>query len=89
MQWNATFPSLRTFYSIFNRLRTLLFAGSNKCLLLALALRLFMQSHGIRPAIVLAVTSDPFRAHAWVQFGPLIFDKRPEGLDIMTPILSV
>jgi len=76
-------------YAIFNRLRTLIFAGANKCLLLAIALRVFMNSYGLSPHLIIGVSSDPFHAHSWLQMGPLIFDVRPEALDLMTPIFCI
>lgn len=75
--------------AIFWRLKPFVFSGEDTCLFIGLALTRFMSYYAVRPTCVIAVETGPFRAHCWVQHGPIAFDHRPERLDNLIPILSL
>jgi hypothetical protein len=75
-------------FATFHRLRSLISSTTDRCLLISLALWLFMKRYRCRPLLIIGVSTKPFSAHCWLQLENLAFDGRPDRLDPMTPIFA-
>jgi Transglutaminase-like superfamily len=75
--------------SVFRRLRPFWFAAEGRCLLHALTLIRFLNNHEFYPEWVIGVTTQPWGAHSWVQWGDYLLDTNPEKVCAYTPILVV
>jgi hypothetical protein len=73
----------------FFRLRPLLYSSRNKCLFDCLVLHEFLSGFGSAPTLVLGVASFPFKAHCWLQSGPLVLTDYCENTRKYIPILVV
>jgi hypothetical protein len=74
---------------IFRRLRPYVFTAEGRCLLHALTLVKFLNRHGLYPEWVVAVTTHPWGAHSWVQWGNFLLDTNPDKVCQYTPIMVV
>jgi Transglutaminase-like superfamily len=74
---------------VFRRLRPLLFPAEGRCLLHALTLIRFLSKYEFYPEWVIGVTTQPWGAHSWVQWGNYLLDTNPEKVCAYTPILVV
>jgi hypothetical protein len=74
---------------VFRRLRPFVFAAEGRCLLHALTLIRFLSLNGFYPDWVIGVTTQPWGAHSWVQWGNFLLDSNPEKVCAFTPILVV
>ena len=74
---------------VFRRLRPFVFAPENRCLLHALTLVNFLARYDFYPEWVLGVSTQPWGAHSWVQWGNFLLDSNPEKVCSFTPILVV
>lgn len=59
------------------------------CLPWSIALARQLLSAGVIPRLILGVRLSPFKAHAWVQVGPLVINEQIETTCTFTPILAV
>jgi hypothetical protein len=83
---SASHP-LRVAVAAYLRLRPLMFTAQDRCLHDSLSLLNFLGAEGWRPHWVIGVTTQPFRAHAWVQAGDLVLSDLHENVRRYTPIL--
>lgn len=60
-----------------------------KCLVRSFILVRYLQRHGAAATWVLGVRTWPFRAHCWVQAGPVALDDAHDKLVAYTPICAV
>jgi hypothetical protein len=74
---------------IFRRLRPLVFAAEDRCLLHALTLINFLALYRLYPEWVIGVATQPWGAHSWVEWGNFLLDSNPEKVCRFTPILVV
>jgi hypothetical protein len=74
---------------VFRRLRTFVFAAEGRCLLHALTLVNFLARCDFYPEWVIGVSTQPWGAHSWVQWGDFLLDTNPEKVCQFTPILVV
>lgn len=74
---------------VFRRLRPFAFAAEGRCLLHALTLTRFLSKYGFYPEWVIGVTTQPWGAHSWVQWGNFLLDSNPEKVCAYTPIMRV
>jgi Transglutaminase-like superfamily len=74
---------------VFRRLRPFVFAPEGHCLLHALTLVRFLSKYQLHPEWVIGVTTQPWGAHSWVQWGNYLLDSNPEKVCAYTPIMSV
>jgi hypothetical protein len=65
------------------------FAAEGRCLLHALTLVKFLNRCGFYPDWVIGVTTQPWAAHSWVQWGSFLLDTTPENVCHYTPIMVV
>lgn len=79
----------RELMRVFDYLRPLLYAKRQECLLDSIVLVEFFARYGLFPTLIFGVTSRPFEAHAWVQFGDVVFNDRPARVSRFQPILAV
>ncbi|WP_425259076.1 lasso peptide biosynthesis B2 protein [Rubrivivax sp. RP6-9] len=79
--------ALRVAVAAYLRLRPLLLTAQDRCLQDSLSLLGFLGAEGWRPNWVIGVTTQPFRAHAWVQAGDLVLSDLHENVRRYTPIL--
>lgn len=79
--------SLREAVAAYLCLRPLMFTAQDRCLHDSLTLLGFLVSEGWHPNWVIGVTTQPFRAHAWVQAGDLVLSDLHENVRRYTPIL--
>lgn len=73
----------------FDAMRPLVFTARDRCLNDSLSLVTFLASEGIASRWVIGVRSQPFGAHAWVQFGVLVLNDLHENVRRFQPILVV
>ena len=78
---------LRTAVAAYLRLRPLMLTAQDRCLHDSLSLLGFLAAEGWFPNWVIGVTTQPFRAHAWVQAGDLVLSDLHENVRRYTPIL--
>jgi Transglutaminase-like superfamily len=74
---------------VFRRLRPFVFAPEERCLLHAVTLMKFLCRYGLGPEWVIGVTTQPWAAHSWVQWGNFLLDSDPEKVCAFTPIMVV
>ena len=74
---------------IFRKLRPFVFTAEGRCLLHALTLVKFLGRYGLYPDWVVAVTTHPWGAHSWVQWGNCLLDTNPDKVCQYTPIMVV
>jgi hypothetical protein len=74
---------------VFRRLRPFAFAAENRCLLHALTLMKFVGPYHFRPTWMIGVTTQPWGAHSWVEWGDFLLDSNPEKVCGYTPIMAV
>lgn len=78
---------LRRAVAAYLHLRPLMFTAQDRCLHDSLSLLGFLAAEGWHPNWVIGVTTQPFRAHAWVQAGDLVLSDLHENVRRYTPIL--
>ena len=61
---------------------------ADRCLVRAAAVQAACRRAGIATSLVIGVQLDPFRAHAWVQFGDLVVVGGFEQVRLFTPIAA-
>jgi hypothetical protein len=90
---SATSPfdldAARPLVEAFLYLRPLFFTAKDECLFDSLVLIEFLARHGLYPAWIIGVQTDPFKAHSWVQAGDHVLNDQPEIISGFTPILAV
>lgn len=64
-------------------------ARTDRCLLKAIAMSLYLRRSGFRAQMVFGVTLDPFRAHCWLQDDTLLLNESYDIARNFTPILVV
>ena len=74
---------------VFRQLRPFVFAAEGRCLLHALTLVRFFSKYAFYPDWVIGVTTQPWGAHSWVQWGDFLLDTNPEKVCAYTPILVI
>jgi hypothetical protein len=72
---------------VFRRLRPFVFAAEGRCLIHALTLMKFLSQYRFYPEWVIGVTTQPWGAHSWVQWGNFLLDSNPEKVCGYTPIM--
>lgn len=75
--------------TIFFRLRKWSYTATDACLRDTLTLVRFLSSHRLHATCVVAVTTKPFRAHCWAQYGDVVLNDTLEHVQEFTPILVV
>lgn len=73
----------------FFRLRPLVYSSRGKCLYDCLVLLEFLSYFNLFPTLVIGVTTFPFNAHCWLQYGSLVLTDYAEHTHRYTPILVV
>ncbi|WP_207906171.1 MULTISPECIES: lasso peptide biosynthesis B2 protein [unclassified Novosphingobium] len=66
-----------------------LFGRHDQCLPLSIAIVRECLRNGLSAKMVLGVQTNPFNAHAWVQFGNILLIDDPNFVKDFTPILAV
>lgn len=78
---------IRALANVFGRSRLYVpFDTSTSCLLDSIALTKYLADHGVWAQIVFGVTSNPFSAHCWVQWGDLVLNDTVGNAASYTPI---
>jgi hypothetical protein len=73
----------------FFRTRAFVYSSREKCLYDSLVLLEFLAHFKLFPTLVIGVTTFPFRAHCWLQYGSLVLTDYVERTRVFTPILVV
>lgn len=81
----AAYPLVEAFL----HLRPLYFTTKDECLFDSLVLVEFLARHGLYPTWVIGVSTNPFKAHSWVQVGDCVLNDLPEYVCMYTPILAI
>ena len=79
----------RPLVAAFLYLRPLFFTTKDECLFDSLVLIEVLARHRLFPAWLFGVSTQPFRAHSWVQAGERVLNDEPERISGFTPILVV
>jgi len=66
-----------------------LLGRTDRCLVRSLALFSILRNRGIAAQFVIGVRSQPFAAHAWVQYGDTVLNDGAEQVSYYTPILAL
>lgn len=66
-----------------------LLGRTNRCLVRSLALFSMLRRSGIAAQFVIGVRSQPFAAHAWVQYDGIVLNDGVEQISCYTPILAL
>jgi hypothetical protein len=74
---------------IYRVIRPFLYTKRDQCLLHGLALNKFLRHYGFSPTWVIGVSTSPFTAHCWVQYGDCILDDTPEHTLEFTPLAAI
>lgn len=85
--WNIR--RLAALVDVFRQLRPFVFAAEGRCLVHALTLTRFLSYYELHPEWVIGVTTQPWGAHSWVQWGNCLLDSNPEKVCGYTPIMMV
>ena len=80
---------IRTLSHDFFRIRPFVYSSRDKCLYDCMVLLEFLAYFELFPTLVIGVTTFPFRAHCWLQYGPLVLTDYVEHTRAYTPILVV
>jgi transglutaminase superfamily protein len=83
------FHRVAAMVDVFRRLRPFIFAAEGRCLLHALTLVKFLSRYDFHPEWMIGVTTQPWGAHSWVQWGNFLLDTNPEKVCGYVPILTV
>ena len=75
--------------TLYGRLRPLLYARKDTCLLHSVAVIEFLACYDIYPDWVLGVRDSPFQAHSWLQHEGQTLTDSPLKLDRLTPIIVI
>lgn len=84
-----SFEAARDAVLAFERLRPLVFAARDGCLLDSFALVEFLARERLFPRWVIGVRTRPFGAHSWVQEDCVVLNDLPENVRKFTPILAL
>lgn len=79
----------RPLVEAFLHLRPLVFTTKDECLFDSLVLVELLARNHLFPVWLLGVSTNPFRAHSWVQAGDRVLNDLPERVCRFTPILAV
>lgn len=79
----------RPLVEAFLHLRPLVFTTKDECLFDSLVLVELLARHQLFPVWLFGVSTNPFRAHSWVQAGDRVLNDLPERVCKFTPILAV
>jgi hypothetical protein len=74
---------------VFRRLRPFFFSAEGRFLLHALTLVKFLSRYDFHPDWMIGVTTQPWGAHSWVQWGNFLLDTNPEKVCGYVPIMTV
>jgi hypothetical protein len=80
-------PSLPLLHSFLVSRR--LMPSQEQCLRWSIAMVRYLYRHGIKASLIIGVATKPFRAHAWVQSGDVVYSDRLDTVLRYTPILVV
>jgi hypothetical protein len=83
------FDAARPHVEAFLYLRPLFFTTKDECLFDSLVLVELLASHHLFPEWLFGVSTNPFKAHSWVQAGDRVLNDLPERVSRFTPILAV
>jgi hypothetical protein len=70
-------------------LRAWCYTAKRRCLFDSLVLSIYLTREKIPCTLVIAVTTKPFLAHAWVQIGDSVLNDTAEHVQDFQPILSI
>jgi hypothetical protein len=79
----------RPLVEAFLHLRPLVFTTKDECLFDSLVLVELLARNHLFPVWLFGVSTNPFRAHSWVQAGDRVLNDLPERVCRFTPILAV
>lgn len=79
----------RPIVAAFLYLRPLYFTTKDECLFDSLVLVELLAHHALFPSWLFGVSTNPFKAHSWVQAGDYVLNDQPERISRFTPILVV
>ena len=73
---------------VYDYLRPFFFRASEKCLLNSLVLIEFLQHYNVFPTWVIGVSTNPFRAHSWLEIDGLVVDDQEMHVKKFVPIMA-
>jgi hypothetical protein len=75
--------------SSFLRTRLWLYTAAKHCLFDSAVLASFLTRHEVACTLVIGVSTKPFAAHAWIEFGPYVLNDTAEHIQLFKPILQI
>lgn len=79
---------VRRLVRIYIHLRPFFFRASDQCLLDSLVLVEFLRCYNIFPNWVIGVSTDPFRAHSWLEVNQLVINDQVHHVNKYVPIMA-
>jgi Transglutaminase-like superfamily len=80
---------LKQLVVLFDRLRPFAFSKADACMLYSFALLEFLARHDVYADWVFGVQLGPFRAHCWLQHGPVLLNDTLNHVENLTPIMVI
>ena len=74
---------------VYDHLRPFFFGASNKCLLNSLVLMKFLRHYDVFPTWVIGVSTNPFRAHSWLEMNRFVIDDQAIHVNNYVPIMAL
>lgn len=87
--WDLMPDPLRATVAVYQRARPFAFTARDQCLLDSLALIRYLAVNGFHAQWVIGVSTRPFHAHSWVQYGHVVLNDAHENVRCHRPILVV
>jgi len=74
---------------VFSRIRAYVYDSKQHCLFDSLVVIEYLAHYELSPTFVMAIQTDPFGAHAWVQEGDCVFNDRVVRTQYFSPIVVI
>ena len=74
---------------VYDHLRPFFFGASDKCLLNSLVLMKFFRHYNVFPTWVIGVSTNPFRAHSWLEVNRFVVDDQAIHVNNYVPIMAL
>lgn len=78
----------RTLVWVYVHLRPFFFRASDKCLLDSLALIMFLRHYNVFPTWMIGVSTNPFRAHSWLEMNQFVVNDKAMHVNNYVPIMA-
>ncbi len=85
----VTIDEVTKLMSSFLRTRIWCYTAARHCLFDSAVLASFLVRRRVTCTLVIGVSTKPFAAHAWIEFGPDVLNDTAENIQLFKPILQI